>query len=538
MPSAYQTFPIEFRGGLISNKSKLQQGIQDIGSASILENFEANKEGGYAKIRGYSKFGSGTVPGEGPILAMKVISSGRVVVGRKVDSQAVTDVASLVTADIGKTAYYYGTGGSSYTYMAVSASANGGKARTAEFNLSGDDKVIFVDGTNYPAIYNTSGNTVTFMTSSDSSDVSAAEHVAFFKNTAFYAKGTNIYFTAPFSVDDFSAANGAGSINVGSEITGLTVFREQLIIFTIDTIKRLTGSSQADFQLSPITERIGCINGDTIQEVGGDVMYLAPDGLRLLSATDRIGDFGLGIPSDKITRDASTFLDSTNDFASVILREKAQYRIFAYISSEQASSAKGLIATKFEAQGADGFGWSTTRGIKAYVADSVYKEGVETAMFANTDGYVYRMESGKLFDGENINAIYESPAMPISDPQTRKSFYKMTLFLDPTGGIDLGLNLKFDFDGGINSNGINPGVIQPDQVRLEAAPGAASAIFFFGSAAATFGTATFGGDLDKIYEKFVVGSGKTVAIRIEDTSDNPTFKLDTAILEYRQHDRQ
>jgi hypothetical protein len=32
-----------------------------------------------------------------------------------------------------------------------------------------------------------------------------------FKNTAFYAKGNNIYFTAPFSVDDFSAANGAGS---------------------------------------------------------------------------------------------------------------------------------------------------------------------------------------------------------------------------------------------------------------------------------------------------------------------------------------
>lgn len=538
MPSAYQTFPIEFRGGLISNKSKLQQGIQDIGSASILENFEANKEGGYSKLLGYSKFGSVTVPGEGPILSMKVISSGRVVVGRKVDSQAVTDVTDLVTADIGKTAYYYGTGGSTFTYMGVSASANGGKGRTAEFNLSGDDKVIFVDGTNYPAIYNTSGNTITFLTSSDSSDVSGADNVAFFKNTAFYSNGTNIYFTAPFSVDDFSAANGAGTINVGSEITGLTVFRDQLIIFTIDTIKRLTGNTAADFQLSPITERIGCINGDTIQEVGGDIMYLAPDGLRLLSATDRIGDFGLGIPSDKITRDASTFLNITSDFCSVIVREKAQYRIFAYVSSELADTAKGLIATKFEAQSAEGFGWSTTRGIKAYVADSVYNEGKETIMFGNSDGYVYRMETGKLFDGENIKAIYESPAMPISDPQTRKSFYKMTLFLDPTGGISLGINLKFDFDGGVNSNGVNPGVIQPDQVRLEAAPGSASAVFFFGSSSATFGTATFGGDLDKIYEKFVIGSGKTVALRIEDTSDNPTFKLDTAILEYRQHDRQ
>ena len=33
-------------------------------------------------------------------------------------------------------------------------------------------------------------------------------------------------------------------------------------------------------------------------------MYLAPDGLRLLSATDRIGDFALDVASDKIFKDS------------------------------------------------------------------------------------------------------------------------------------------------------------------------------------------------------------------------------------------
>ena len=37
-------------------------------------------------------------------------------------------------------------------------------------------------------------------------------------------------------------------------------------------------------------------------------MYLAPDGLRLLSATDRIGDFALDVASDKIKEDAAIFL--------------------------------------------------------------------------------------------------------------------------------------------------------------------------------------------------------------------------------------
>ena len=52
MATQWQTFPIEFRGGLISNLSPLQHGTNAVGSATILQNFEANKEGGYSKIRG------------------------------------------------------------------------------------------------------------------------------------------------------------------------------------------------------------------------------------------------------------------------------------------------------------------------------------------------------------------------------------------------------------------------------------------------------------------------------------------------------
>lgn len=515
MATQWQTFPIEFRGGLISNLSPLQHGTNAVGSATILQNFEPNKEGGYSKVKGYEKFSTTAVTGSGPVLALKVISSGRIIVARKNATNY--------------TQYYYGTG-TTWTSMATSATTNGGKARHAEYNLDGDDKVVFVDGTNYPAIYNTSGNTMTFMTSANSTDVSGAEHVAIFKNTAFYSKGNNIFFTAPFTVDDFSAANGAGSINVGQDITGLTVFRDQLIIFTTSSIKRLTGNTAADFQISPITDRIGCINGDTIQEVGGDIMYLAPDGIRLLSATDRIGDFGLDIASDAIAKDANVFLNSTATFSSVLLREKAQYRIFAYVSSEQEGVAKGLIATKFIAQGATGISWATTKGIKAYVADSRYSGDQETVAFANEDGYIYEMNTGNNFDGSDIEAIYESPFMPISDPQVRKTFYKTTLYAEPTGNMNLDLNLKFDF-----ASGTNTAVLQPETISISST---GSSVFLFGGSSSVFGTSTFGGELDNVYNKNIIGSGKTVAIRIEDNSTNPTFTLDTMLLEFRQNDRQ
>lgn len=539
MATQWQTFPVEFRGGLLSNMSLLQQGMGAVGSARILQNFEVNKEGGYSKIRGFEKFSETEVPGSSEVLGLKVVSSGRYVAARKVDADAVAAYPSdLVSGDIGKTAYYYSTGGA-WSFTAVGPTSNAGRVRHVTFNFNGEDKVIFVDGTNYPSIYNTVGNTQTFLNASSTNintDVEGAEFVVVFKNTAFYSKGNTLLFTAPFTVDDFSAANGAGSIGLAHDITGLAVFRDQLIVFTTDTISRLTGSTSADFRLSPITERIGCINGDTIQEVGGDIMYLSPDGIRQLSATDRIGDFALDVASDRIKEDFNDFIGGSTEFASCIIREKSQYRLFSYKASQRSISSEGLIATKVTTQGSAGIEWSTTRGIKAYVADSTYSGSRETIGFANNDGYAYTMETSSSFGevdgvGVPIEAIFESAYMPISDPQVRKTFYKSVWYINPSGDMNLDFNVKYDFESRSRNN-----VVQPDTINITTPAGA---VAFFG-AGLLFGAAnaTFGGTLEKIYPTNIVGSGKTIALRITDESTNPTFTLDTAVLEFKTNDRQ
>ena len=91
MATQWTTFPMEFKGGLISNLTPLQQGINAVGSATILQNFESDREGGYSKLKGYSKFSNTKVPGGGEVLAMKVVSSGRVVTARKMDTATVTE---------------------------------------------------------------------------------------------------------------------------------------------------------------------------------------------------------------------------------------------------------------------------------------------------------------------------------------------------------------------------------------------------------------------------------------------------------------
>jgi hypothetical protein len=509
MATSWQTFPIEFKGGLISNLSPLQQGVNAVGSASTLQNFEPSKEGGYKKILGYDKYDSTVVPGSGVITGVKVINVGEIL---------------AIRADGGVSKIYHSTG--SGWVLKATAALNGAKARFVDYKYTGVAKTLIVDGVNFPAIFEDVTNTIAYLTAP--AEVQGAKHVAVYKGTAFFSKGSIVYFTAPLSDTDFSAANGGGLINVGYNVTGLVVFRDQLIIFSDNKIQRLTGTTSSDFQLSPITDSIGCLDSGTIQEVGGDIMYLAPDGLRLLSATDRIGDFGLQIASSPITKDANTFSNSSTNFASIVLREKAQYRIFAYNASEQDQLAKGLLATKFSDQGAASMAWANLVGFKVYCCDSKYTESSETIIFANEDGYVYQMEQGSSFDGEPIQAVYESPYMPISDPQIRKTFYKLTTYLEPAGSVSLDLNIKYDFG---RIRGFD--VIQPDTDTIETT---GVSVSFYGSA--TYGTSLYGGQLDTVYTNQVIGSGKTIAIRYEDNSTNPSFSLDTAILEFTQNDRQ
>ena len=153
------------------------------------------------------------------------------------------------------------------------------KQRFVKYRIGLTEKIAGVDGSNYPFTYDNT-NYVPLVSAPD--DIEGASHIAFFKNHLFFAKGDVLSFTSPYTDNDFNPANGAGNISVGTDITGLIAFREQLIIFSENKIERLVGNTLADFVLQPITTNIGCVDSDTIKEVAGDVVFLGPDGLRII----------------------------------------------------------------------------------------------------------------------------------------------------------------------------------------------------------------------------------------------------------------
>ena len=398
-----------------------------------------------------------------------------------------------------------------------------GKTRFSRYNYDGTEKIVIVDGNNVPATFT---QTSTFTNLIDApSDVTGASFVVNFKNHLFFGKNDLLTFTAPYTDNDFTVASGSGTIGVGADITGLIVFRQQLIIFTESSIFSLTGNTVGDFVLQSITLDIGCTNPDTIQEVGGDIMFLAPDGLRLLSATERIGDFGLAVVSKSIQKEVTDFVTRNTSFTSVVIREKSQYRILGYNANISQGSAMGILGTQFADQGGENMAWGNLSGIRAYVADSRFYQNSETIVFANNDGYLYQMESGNSFDGANIQTNFSTPYLPINDPRVRKTFYKMFVYTDAQGSVSLDASLKLDFD--------NVGSIQPQQVSLS---NSTSAVSFYGTA--TFGTATFGSKLKTLFESQVIGSGFVASLQFTSDSTDPPFSLDAITLEYGTNTRR
>ena len=87
-------------------------------------------------------------------------------------------------------------------------------------------------------------------------------------------------------------------------------------------------------QSVPVTKKnVGCLSGYSIQEIGGDLIFLAPDGLRTVAGTARIGDVELGTVSKAIQPLVTDLTESINSFiiSSLVLEKSLNIDYFIQI---------------------------------------------------------------------------------------------------------------------------------------------------------------------------------------------------------------
>ena len=508
----WQTYPVSFSGGLQTNLSSLQQGMSVPGTAQKLINFEPAIDGGYRRIKGYEKYDTTAVPGTGDIRGVCFFNDAAYVARG-------TDVYFS-----GGSGWTELTDNATYSSTGINLGASTKAVRFITLDFDGNDTLLILDPDGKALQYK--GGVLSRLTGIPS-DGSSAEYVAIFKNHVFLASGRNVIFSSPYSTSDYTAASGGGIINVTHEITGLITFRDMLLIFTENSILQLTGSTIADFNVRPITDNLGCVHPDTIQEIGGDVIFLSPDGLRLVSGTERNDDFGLGVVSRGVQQEMKLFIENHSSFCSIVIPTKSQYRVFG-TSSTPNSEGRGIIGVQTAPQGGDGMMWAETIGIKAEFAHATYSGREEVVIFSNDTNYVYKMESGNSFDSENIKATYITPHLPITDPSTRKTLYKMDVFTDPEGSFDLTIDTIIDYEV--------DNVVQPVQKEVSSSVGV--------DEFALYGTSVYdtgeysNAVINDLFKINLEGSGKMFAFKFISEGTLPPISLNAMSIQYAQNGRR
>ena len=573
MPDLSQTQPNAFicEGGLIKSRSTF---IMKPGEALELENFEPDMEGGYRRIDGFRKHVNHIVPqtsASSERVLMVAFFNNNIVAarGEKIWTSASTELGLAIASGTGMTGsgtitvdstsgfsssgtlqinseIFTYTGVTSTTFTGVTRATSSTSAadhsvddavseswtvrdtgRTSaskyafeRFNFDGNDKIIVTDGTNDPTVFNTSF-TATDVTEST---VEGSKYLAAFKGHMFYAgKSTTpqtLVFSQPFDEDAFNSGSGAGSIKVDDTITGLKTFRDALFIFCENRIFKLTGSTSSDFAIVPVTRNIGCINGDTIQEFAGDLIFLGPDGLRTVAGTARIGDVELGTISVNVQSIFDENLINSSLFESAVIPNKTQYRIYFSKDGQGENVTKGVICV----MKGQNFEFSELRGIKPSATDTFVEAGNVIVLHGGYDGYIHRQEKGDDFNGSTILGKYRSPDLTFGDAGIRKHMQRVILNYKPEGSIDADLFVRYDYE---DKNSARPAAYALDSSDVAALYGSAT----YGAGSASFGT--YGGTSEPLIRQPVEGSGFAVALRINDGGSTPPYSLKGFQLEYQ-----
>ena len=509
------------------------------GTATKLRNFEVDPDGGYRRISGFSQFGDGTRPNtDNDIFGLHVYADGLIACAGtniyfsqdgdswlQINKDSVASggdnystftgrsTLARTSQDLASFAVYEGT----TDYGEVIITDRGSGVKPLYFKMTGTGSAlssrtyfcieVTVSGTVYPK----------FCVIHDKHLVVGGAATA--PNTIYYSN------TLADSDDltDFTGT-GAGSIVLDDQVVGLKSFRDDLIIFCSNSIYKLENiNNSSTITVTPITQNVGCLDGNSIQEIGGDLIFLSPDGIRTVAGTARIGDVELGSVSRQIQSLIGTLASSVNSFriSSTVLRSKSQYRLFYSSATATSSTSKGIIGTITP----NGFEWSETLGIQAHGLTSGFdKDGIEKTYHGDKDGYIYVHDDGNYFTpagtATNIYAEYQTPNFDFGDVGTRKTLLYTRLSITPEGDSQPTLRVRYDYE--------DTNIPQPGDYELSTIPLPA----IFGESSSTFGTATFGASNEPMIRQAVQGSGNTCSFKVFSDDQKAPYAINGFYVDY------
>ena len=517
-------------GGLVTASNAIDL-LKTPGVATELKNFEVSTKGGYRRINGFTKFGgdnavqptggTATILGAIPYADGVVVCAGTSIYFSQTGTSWMEINRSSVSASgVTKTAF---------ELLSVLTRTNQAQCQFALFESATSDygTLVIADGVNKPYAFRMEGtgalNTRTFF--GEEITVTGTKGVEYITvhDKHLIAAGVEdnlntIFYSGTLDPTDFTST-GSGSISLEDQIKGIKSFRNELFIFCENSIFKLQNiNNSSAIAVVPVTKNVGCLSGHSIQEIAGDLIFLAPDGLRTVAGTARIGDVELGTVSSNIQNILSDLAESINIFTinSVVLREKSQYRLFYTNTGASDATQRGIIGTLRP----NGFEWSETRGLEVTAIGSGFdNNGVEQYYHGDTNGNVYLHDSGNDFNGTAILARYTTPDYDYGDLGTLKTLHFLRVSLATEGIVEPDVQIKFDFNSSDvqqPSDLFDLGIINPPSL--------------FGEA--VFNTNKFAGQNNPMIRVPLQGSGTSNNFTVISNDKKPSYTVNGLYVDF------
>jgi len=470
MVDRIESFKTICQGGLNSNEFHIGLAETEPGAATRLVNYEPSLYGGYRRINGYSYFDGdypevGAGSAEGAVLCVayyqnNVIGDPYVIAARK-DTSGNTYTFYKHTAGVGWQAITTGA-----TQSTTDGTYTVDKIRHVQFNFGAHSWIAFVDGINGAILFDgtnwyqlDSANTGGTGSPGGDQTVDAPLVVEVFENHLFLAadRGANniVAYSAPNDPLTWTTAAGSGQLTAGFPVVTLKPFRDSLFIFGPNSIKKAIADVDAGFITENVTSNVGCIARDSVQEIGGDLIFLSPDGLRPVAGTSRIGDVEIATISRPIQGRLLDFI-ANNDLHtlnSVVVRSKSQYRMFVGDTGTATLNSIGILGGLTASDEAVQWEFSELVGIRASCTTSEYVGAEEYVLHGDYDGNVYRQEQGNTFNGSDVVSIFSTPYLDFGDTEVRKVLHRVNVFFRAEGTFTTDLAVEYDWG---DANAANP----------------------------------------------------------------------------------
>ncbi len=389
------------------------------------------------------------------------------------------------------------TAGGRYTFETHNFYGTASKLRL--YGCSGVQKAFEFDGTVYVPINHNDANRFPSL-------------VAVFKEHLFLGIESSVLHSGPGEPYKINAAAGGSEIALGDTVTNLirqagNTQTGLLNITTKSDVWMLYGTSALNWNL--VGMHIGTMGLAYTGSRLNETYWLDNNGIATLTASQNYGNFTSAMLTNRIT----SFIESKRGFAvgSVVHRDKSQYRLYF----SDGSALYGTIVN------------GKLFGLMPQQLTNIFSclwdgQSVDGKLYAGgaTSGYVYQLDIGTSFDGEDIDAYLIFNWNPIKSPRILKRYRRASLEMD--GGVFA--SVQFGYNLSYGRSGVPQDLGRSYEIGSSGTP-------FWDSF--TWDNFFWDGSSATVMETEMRGSGENVQIVLRSGTDyTPSYTVNSIILHH------